>query len=331
MHRVGRLVRLFAVLQVAVGAACGTCPAVGQPGGGGADAGHDVDIGDDDRDAAAGGDDAAVRPGDPDASVAPAGPMPVMIAADNYARERDALSDDGPFLVYAWATDPAIAHYEEEIRTLEQIDEPDVTEMVMFSSVGSLDNALAGGGADRLRAAGVTMFGFNTEGQMTPANELDSVGDQDGRRNAVARFVASANAEGFAVYWGPIRATADHVSDGAIGAMIDAGLAGIGLQEQRFIENECVRDRAQAVEDTAARYRRIAGDRPFDVQVQVMPSRCLTGDAMAASCGEAGGGRFAHCAAFADAIEPSIDSLAIWASGPQDLGDLVPLIDALRR
>ena len=178
---------------------------------------------------------------------------------------------------------------------------------------------------------GVTIIGFNTEGMMTPSDELSATQSTESSRNSVVRFVEIAAAEGFDAIWGPIRNVSESVPDGAIEVMIDAGLLGVGLQEQRFIEASCVEDRVAAVEATAARYRAIAGARPFHVNVQVMPSRCLMGDSYAQSrCGTSGG-RFFHCEDFTHGIEPSIDSHAIWASSPGDVGDLVELVAAMRR
>jgi hypothetical protein len=113
--------------------------------------------------------------------------------------------------------------------------------------------------------------------------------------------------------------------------MLDAGLSGVGLQEQQFIEASCVPDRVAAVESTAARYRSLVAGRGVHVNVQIMPSRCLMGDDYGRSrCGSSGG-RFHHCGAFVRDIAPVADSFAIWASSPTDVGDLVELVAAMRR
>ena len=122
------------------------------------------------------------------------------------------------------------------------------------------------------------------------------------------------------------------MSDAAISAMVAGGVRGVALQEQQFIEQACVPDRVAAVEATAARYRDIAADPDFEVHVQVMPSRCGNGDAFAvAQCGmDQDHPPFAHCEAFAADIAPTIDAMAIWASAPFDVADLVPLTATLR-
>ncbi len=150
----------------------------------------------------------------------------------------------------------------------------------------------------------------------------------------MARFAAIAEEHEFQVIWGPIRVTADAVSDAAITTMFAAGLDGVGLQEQQFIENACVPARADAVAQTASRYREIASSvgSSAHVNVQIMPSRCLLGDDYAAAhCGAEIQSDFDHCAAFAGEILDDIDSLAIWASGPDDRAGLAPLVAALPR
>ena len=39
---------------------------------------------------------------------------------------------------------------------------------------------------------------------------------------------------------------------------------------------------------------------------------------------------FAHCEAFASGIGPSVDAMAIWASSPNDVGQLASLTAVLR-
>ena len=308
----------------------------GDPGGQLDGGGNDLDAPPALADAPPGAPDAPPA-GDPDAALEPTR-VPILIAADNYAEYRDQLLDYRPFLVYAWATDPALENpnqYQRELDTLAAIDDDGVTELIMFSSYRTLQDKLAQPGhADYLRSLGVTGFGFNSEGFMTPSDEMNSLNSADPDSNAVARFTAIAEQYGFTVLWGPIRATADAVGDPALDTMFGAGLAGVGLQEQQYIESACVDARAAAVAQTATRYRQIASTEGIaaHIDVQIMPSRCLNGDAYAAShCGSAIENDYDHCAAFAAAILPDIDSLAIWASGPEDRAGLVPLIAALPR
>jgi hypothetical protein len=275
---------------------------------------------------------------EPDASPPEPARKPILIAASNYAYYRDQLLEYRPFMVYAWATNPALSNpnqYESELSILESIDDDGVEEYIMFSSYQTLQEKLAQPGhVDYLRSIGVTGFGFNSEGFMTPAAEMDSLNSADPQTNAVARFAAIAEEHDFQVIWGPIRVTADAVGDPAIGAMFGAGVDGVGLQEQQFIENACVPARAEAVAETATRYREIAANQGTSahVNVQIMPSRCLLGDDYAAAqCGTNIQSDFDHCADFVGEILDDVDSLAIWASGPDDRAGLVPLIAALPR
>jgi hypothetical protein len=261
-----------------------------------------------------------------------------MIAASNYAYYRDQLLDHRPFMVYAWATNPALqnpSQYDNQLSILAEIDDDGVEEYIMFSSYRTLDDKLSQTGhADYLRSIGVTALGFNSEGFMTPSDEMDSLNSSDPQTNAVARFAAIAEEHDFPAIWGPIRVTADAVGDPAISAMFGAGLDGVALQEQRFIEAACVAERASAVAQTADRYRQIAASQgaTAHVNVQIMPSRCLNGDSYAASqCGSTIQADYDHCAQFATEILDDADSLAIWASGPDDRAGLVPLIAALPR
>ncbi len=256
---------------------------------------------------------------------------PIWIAATNYLQLQDELGDLGPFVVYGWATDPAFGGYAQQLDVLSQIDADDVTKIVMLSSWTTLESVLTPDGVAALEAAGVEGFGFNTEGMMTPPAQMQALNDPT-ESNPVAIFSTLAAEHGFWTVWGPIRVTADAVSDAAIEAMVAGGVRGVALQEQQFIEASCVDGRAAAVEATAERYRAVAGDPAFEVHVQVMPSRCANGDGYAvAMCGMDGGHPpFAHCEAFASAIAPSVDAMAIWASSPADVGQLGALAAVLR-
>jgi hypothetical protein len=259
-------------------------------------------------------------------------PLPIWIAAYNYVELEDELAGLGPFVVYGWASDPAFGGFDGQLALLQQIDAPDVTEIIMLSSWTTLESVLDAPGAEALHAAGVVGFGYNTEGMMTPPAQMQALDDPSPQSNPVAIFATLAAEHGFWTVWGPIRVTVDAVSDPAIAAMVAGGLRGVALQEQQPIEQSCVSARVDAVEATAARYRTIAGDPGFEVHVQVMPSRCTNGDAFASSeCGMAPGlPAYTHCGDFAGEIAPTIDALAIWASSPADIAGLVPLVTSLR-
>lgn len=267
------------------------------------------------------------EPPKPDASPAPkpAGAQPVMIAAGHYVTYRAQLLGLRPLIVYAWAADPALSMYSKELSTLGSIKDTQVTKMVMFSSFKTLSAKLgATGHVAQLKQLGVTGLGYNTEGDKTPASEMQNLA------GAVSQFAALAQKHGLQALWGPIRATVDQISDTALTQMINAGLDGVGLQEQKWIEAACPQQRVTAVKATSARLKKLAGGKPFDVQVQIMPSRCINGDAYGKQHCGGSGKTFAHCVTFSDQIKPAVDSMAIWASGPQDNSQLVPLIKALR-
>jgi hypothetical protein len=258
---------------------------------------------------------------------------PIMISASNYSALGIDLRGLGPFLTYAWATDPALrdsSRYSKELNLLQNIDEPSVGEMVVFSSHATLASKLANPGhIQRLKALGVKHLGYNSEGSMTPADEMQRLDSGSRQTNSVARFAALAESQGINTIWGPIRATLDALSDESVAAMAAAGLDGIVVQEQKYIEHACIEDRAAAIRQTAGRYRHIAGP-ATRVYVQIMPGRCLNGDRYAARhCGTTPA-RFGHCAGLLAALADDVDGYAIWASGPDDRAVLLELMTTLR-
>jgi len=268
--------------------------------------------------------DAGVSP-PVDAAPPPSTAKPIMIAAGHYLTYKSQLGGLGPFIVYGWAADPSLGMYTQQLQVLAQISDPGVTKMVMFSSLKTAQSKLADPShVSYLKSIGVGGLGYNTEGDKTPASEMQSLAQ------SVSQLAALAQSHGLDLIWGPIRVTADQTSDAAYGQMITAGLDGVGLQEQKWIESACVPQRGGAVKQLSSRLKQLAQGKAFQVQVQIMPSRCLSGDSYAqASCGSSGP-KFHHCQAFADAIAPAVDSLAIWASSAADNAELVPLIKALR-
>lgn len=260
-------------------------------------------------------------------------PGPIMISASNYQSFRGELLPYRPFMVYAWATNPSIGLYDGEIARLAEINDAGVEEIMMFSSWRTLEEKLSQPGhADYLHSIGVTKMGYNSEGGMTPQDEMNNLGSTSPATNSVVQFVNIAKTYGFEVVWGPIRRTADTVPDAAVRIMFEADLDEIGLQEQRFIEAACVNERVAAVNSTVNRYQGQAGAHPFQVTVQIMPSRCVVGDNYARQNCPAENITYAyqHCGQFVDEIEPIIDSLAMWASGSSDRAQLVNFIRSLR-
>jgi hypothetical protein len=246
---------------------------------------------------------------------------PIMIDASNYASMRAELMDMRPFMVYGWASDPALEHmsYESVIATLESIDDPMVEKMVMFSSYATFSSKInQAGHPEHLRSIGIAGFGYNTEGTITPTSELDNVTNPDPSVNPVARFAQLADEHGFYTIWGPIRYMTDSISNEALGAMFSSGLDGAALQEQNMISSFCAADRIAGVESTITRYRGIGGA-SIHMTVQIMSGQCLDGDTYAdSSCpAETITDDYDHCMLFVEGIEPVIDSLAVWAMGPE--------------
>ncbi len=271
---------------------------------------------------------------EPDAQVPP-GPKPIMIAAANYVQYQADLRQYAPYIVYAWCSDPAIQRpgaYEREIQLLESIADPGVEKWVMYSSLATMREKLSNPShVQQLHQMGVTTLGFNTEGGITPDPELQTLQSPDPNVNVVALFASEADAHGFQTVWGPIRMVLENTRDQVVTMLFEAGLDGIALQEQNFINSACVQERATAVHQTAERYAQLAG-RDIHVCVQVMPSTCLEGDTWAQQhaneCGWAPTETYGQCTAFVEAILPDVDSIAIWAMGPdrQRLPDLVAAI-----
>ena len=105
--------------------------------------------------------------------------------------------------------------------------------------------------------------------------------------------------------WGPVRRTVDSVSDQTIRTMISAGVTGLAIQEQKFIETQPANSRLSAVNQTRNRYLRLAqeeGVADFTFHVQIMHQRCPN---------------LANCVTFVEELEEiPVDSIAIWSNGP---------------
>ncbi|MCC6746925.1 MAG: hypothetical protein IT371_04655 [Deltaproteobacteria bacterium] len=271
-----------------------------------------------------GGDGAA--PPRADGSATTAVPA-VAIHAGHYVTYRSQLQGLGPFIVYGWAADPALNQYARELATLASIQDPGVSKMVIFSSAKTVQSKLSSSaGVAELKNAGVTWLDYNSEGDKTPASEMQNL------PQAVQAFAQAATRAGFAAGWGPIRSTADAISDAQYAALVQAGLSGLALQEQKPIESSCAADRTSAVKSLVARLRRAASGKPFRVTVQLMPTRCQAGDTFALTncAGEGKGPTYFHCQKLADGLGSSVEAFAIWASSPPDNSGLVPLLRALR-
>lgn len=215
--------------------------------------------------------------------------LPLMVRWSNWRPEF------GPAIVYA---------READLSGMLNLSGP-VEKMLMTTSYDEVSRLMAQ--RDQLKAAGVTTIGINTEnGQgMTPRDEMATLDSTDPQVNIVARVARLASENGFKVTWGPVRAVTDNVSDAAVRAMMAAGLSGLAIQEQKFIENQPAEARLMAVNRTRDRYLRLAeqeGVQGFSFHVQIMQQRCPDLD---------------NCVAFVEGLEAiPVDSIAIWSNGP---------------
>jgi hypothetical protein len=213
--------------------------------------------------------------------------LPLMMRWSNWRPEF------GPAYVYA---------RESDLGGMLNLDGP-LEKMVMVVSYDELSRLMSH--ADELRASGVTTVGLNTENGLTPGNEMQTLKSTDSEVNIVARAARLASDQGFKVVWGPIRATTDEVSDSAVLTMIESGMSGLAIQEQKFIENQPASARLAAVNRTRERYLALAdraGVEGFSFHVQIMQQRCPD---------------LNNCVQFVAGLEAiPVDSIAIWSNGP---------------
>jgi hypothetical protein len=227
--------------------------------------------------------------GEPFASQLEADHLPLMIRWSNWRPEF------GPSYVYA---------RERDLSGMLALDAP-VEKMLMVTSYAEVQRAVERAG--ELQAAGITTVGFNSENGsgMTPGNEMQTLNSPDPEVNVVARAAKLATENGFEVMWGPVRNTVDSLSDGAIRTMISAGVSGLAIQEQKFIETQPADSRLSAVMRSRERYLRLAreaGVDDFTFHVQIMQQRCPN---------------MANCVTFVEGLEAiPVDSIAIWSNGP---------------
>jgi hypothetical protein len=215
--------------------------------------------------------------------------LPLMIRWSNWQ------PGFGPAIVYA---------REQDLNGMLNLN-GEVTKMVMIASYAEAERMMAR--SAELQAAGITTIGLNTEnGQgMTPPNEMQTLNNPDPSVNIVARVAQLVTENGFSMLWGPVRNVLDSTSEATIKTMLESGVNGIALQEQKFIENQPANSRIQAVQATIGRYQSIAdqagvGDLTF--HVQIMQQRCPN---------------LSNCVQFVDMLgDLAVDSLAIWSNGP---------------
>lgn len=215
--------------------------------------------------------------------------LPLMVRWSNWRPEF------GPSFVYA---------RERDLNGMLDLDAP-VKKMLMVASYDEVQRVV--GQADQLKAAGVEIIGFNSEygPGMTPDNEMRTLNSADPNENVVARAATLATEHGFKVMWGPVRNTVDNLSDEVVRTMIAAGVTGVAIQEQKFIETQTADSRLSAVLRTRRRYLRLAHDEgvdDFTFHVQIMHQRCPS---------------MPNCVSFVEGLEEiPVDSIAIWSNGP---------------
>jgi hypothetical protein len=225
--------------------------------------------------------------------------LPLMVRWSNWRPEF------GPAFVYA---------RERDLNGMLDLNAP-VEKMLMVTSYDEVQRLM--GQADQLKAAGVIIIGFNSENGtgMTPADEMRTLNSVDPNVNVVARAAKLATDNGFEVMWGPVRNTVDSLSDEAIRTMIAAGVTGLAIQEQKFIETQAADSRLSAVLRSRDRYLRLAGEEgveDFTFHVQIMHQRCPN---------------LPNCVTFVEGLEAiPVDSIAIWSNGPIP----VDFVDAIR-
>ena len=213
--------------------------------------------------------------------------LPLMIRWSNWRPEF------GPAYVYA---------RESDLNGMLNLDGP-LEKMIMATSYDEVARLMRF--ADELQASGVTTIGFNTENGLTPGNEMQTLNSADPEVNVVARAARLATDNGFDALWGPIRQTTDEVDRRAVLTMIESGVSGLAIQEQKFIETQSAESRLVAVNRTRERYLSLAeqaGLEDFSFHVQIMQQRCPN---------------LENCVEFVEGLEAiPVDSIAIWSNGP---------------
>jgi hypothetical protein len=200
----------------------------------------------------------------------------------------------GPAVVYA---------RERDLEGMLRLDAP-VTKMIMVMSYGEAERLVAR--SEELHAAGVVWLGFNTENGLTPAAEMRTIFDADPSVNVIARVAQLGTEAGFRVVWGPIRVVLDQVPEATVRALLQAGVRGFSLQEQKFIEVAPASRRIPAVRATLDRYQAIAAELGIDgvdFHVQIMHQRCPD---------------LPNCVTFVQQLTDldGVASLALWSNGP---------------
>lgn len=273
---------------------------------------------------------------------------PSQLVSEYYSQ----LLDQRPLYLRAIAAGPNIATYDEQVAQLAQVQEQGVVKMIGFSSYRDLEAKLSQPGppgfsshAEYLHSIGVVGFSYNTERSAmgipwTPDDEMDNLFSVDAGTNSVVRFVNVSRSYGFDfVLWVPFRYTADGKDSPeqtnpqgaqAIALMYQAGLSGVGLQEQFLIESRCVPERVAAFQETLRLHTQAAGgENPF-LLISGLVETCTRGDDFAErQCGlPEDHYPWQHCDQFVDQVAEELDGLALLDQPSQQLVDFVATIRA---
>jgi hypothetical protein len=235
---------------------------------------------------------------------------PVFVSPGQYNSEfTQQFLNLRPLYVRVVAAGPNIASYDEQVRTIAEIKEEEITKMIGFSSYRDLEEKLSQPGppggfsshAEYLHSIGVVGFTYNTErgsqgNEWTPDDEMDGLFSTDPETNSVIQFISIAKSYGFDfILWVPYRFTVDGEdapgqknpdAEQAFSLMYQAGLSGVGLQEQYVIDRECVAERVAAFNATLGIHTYAAGGKKPFILINSLMQTCTTGDEFAEkSCG----------------------------------------------
>ena len=253
----------------------------------------------------------------------------------------------GPLNVRVIAAGPNIRNYDEQVQILAEINGEGITKSIGFSSYRDLEEKLAQPGpegfpthADFLHSIGVVGFTYSTETSSglipwTPDDEMDNLFSTDPDTNSVVQFVNIAKNYGFDfVLWVPTRDTVDGLdptgqkipdAEQAIALMYQAGLSGVGLQEQFLIDRQCVPERVAAFNETLQIQTESAGETKPYILINGLMESCTTGDEFAEeSCGlPPDHYPWQHCDQFVDQVADQLDALSFLDQPSQKLIDFI--------
>lgn len=223
----------------------------------------------------------------------------------------------GPFILRGMMLNSVNSNVYSQLENAKNAGGSEIVDLTLgigsISFLNQLDTA-------RLRNIGVTTISYNPEGGHTPSDEFNQR-RVDSDSNPIVQFGRWGEQNSFNTVWAPLRGDSDSTPDSVIQRIYDAGIDGLGLQEQRFIETACPNDRYNKVKNTIEKHERLAGKNLF-VSVQIMAIRCQTAEQL--SCSESYSSSYGHCDTFVDLIAGLVDTIGFWPS-TGDL-DIIPIL-----